>query len=183
LEYHIVSTLTQRRTIHPSHGHTQSLGDDSTLIEENDAPTTGGQLNSHTEENDAPSRGYAQHWAPSQVDSTSVTEENVSWRMSHDAAIINTSHAKFKYGRVVMVSYSVNQSPSQGVFPKKILSKSCNEYEVDGVKAFGHGVSNISRAHIVSFMGAFVEGVLHPSYAMQPFSKPFIAINLLGSEH
>jgi hypothetical protein len=31
LEYHIVSTLTQRRTIHPSHGHTQPLGDDSTL--------------------------------------------------------------------------------------------------------------------------------------------------------
>jgi hypothetical protein len=31
LEYHIVSILTERRTIHPSHGHTQPLGDDSTL--------------------------------------------------------------------------------------------------------------------------------------------------------
>jgi hypothetical protein len=39
---------------------------------------------------------------------------------------------------------------------------------------FGHGVLDISRAHIVSFMGAFVEGVLHPSFAMKPFSKPFI---------
>jgi hypothetical protein len=49
--------------------------------------------------------------------------------------------AKFKYGRVVMVPYWVDQSPSQGVFPKKTLSKSCNEYEVDGGMTFGHGVS------------------------------------------
>jgi hypothetical protein len=27
---------------------------------------------------------------------------------------------------------------------------------------FGNGVLDISRAHIVSFMGAFVEGVFHP---------------------
>jgi hypothetical protein len=33
--------------------------------------------------------------------------------------------AKFKYGRVVMVPYWVDHSPSQGVFPKKTLSKSC----------------------------------------------------------
>ena len=38
---------------------------------------------------------------------------------------------------------------------------------------FGHEVLDISRAHIVSFVGAFVEGVLHPSFSMQPFSKPF----------
>jgi hypothetical protein len=81
--------------------------------------------------------------------------------------------AKFKYGRVVMVPYWIDQSPSRGVFPKKTLSKSCNEYVVDGGMTFGHGVLDISRAHIVSFMGAFVEGVLHPSFAMQPFSKPF----------
>jgi hypothetical protein len=31
-------------------------------------------------------------------------------------------------------------------------------------------------------MGAFVEGVLHPSFAMQHFSKPFIVVNLLCSK-
>jgi hypothetical protein len=92
--------------------------------------------------------------------------------------------AKFKYGRVVMVPYWVDQSPSQGVFPKKTLSKSCNEYEVDGGMTFGHGVLDISRAHIVSFMGAFVEGVLHPSFAMQHFSKPFyLPLIYYGPKH
>jgi hypothetical protein len=38
LEYHIVSTLTQRRMIHPSHGHTQPLGDDSTLTQRRTMP-------------------------------------------------------------------------------------------------------------------------------------------------
>jgi hypothetical protein len=38
LEYHIVSTLTQRRTIHPSHGHTQPLGDNSTLTHRRTMP-------------------------------------------------------------------------------------------------------------------------------------------------
>jgi hypothetical protein len=42
-----------------------------------------------------------------------------------------------------------------------------------GLRPSGHGVLDISRDHIVSFMGAFEEGVLHPSFAMQPFSKPF----------
>jgi hypothetical protein len=72
-----------------------------------------------------------------------------------------------------MVPYWVFQSPSQGVFPKKTLSKSCSEYEVDGGMSFGHGFLDISRDHIVSFMGAFVEGVFHPLFAMQPFPKPF----------
>jgi hypothetical protein len=70
--------------------------------------------------------------------------------------------AKFKYGRVVMAPYWVGQSPTQGKFPKKALSRSCSECEVDGGMTFGHGVLDISRAHIVSFTGAFVEGVLHP---------------------
>jgi hypothetical protein len=48
------------------------------------------------------------------------------------------------------------------VFPKKTLSRPCSEYEVDLGSTFGNGVLDISRAHIVSFMGAFVEGVLHP---------------------
>jgi hypothetical protein len=60
------------------------------------------------------------------------------------------------------------------VFPKKNLSKSCSEYEVDGGVTFGHGVLVISRAHIVSFMGAFVEGVLHPCLQCNLFPRPFI---------
>jgi hypothetical protein len=48
-----------------------------------------------------------------------------------------------------MVHYWVDQSPIQGVFPKKTLSKSCTEYEVDWGKTFGQGVLEISRAHIV----------------------------------
>jgi len=69
--------------------------------------------------------------------------------------------AKFKYGRVVMVPYWVDQSPSQGIFPKETLSKSCNENDANGGMDFGHGVLDISRVHIVLFMGAFVEGELH----------------------
>jgi hypothetical protein len=61
-----------------------------------------------------------------------------------------------------MVPYWVDQSLSQGMFPKKTLSKPCNDYEVDWGKTLGYGVFDISRVHIVSFMGAFVEGVLHP---------------------
>jgi hypothetical protein len=91
--------------------------------------------------------------------------------------------SKFKYGRVVMVPYWVDQSPSQGMFPKKTLSKSCNEYEADGGKTFGNEVLDISRAHIVSFMGAFVEDVMHPSFTMQHFPSPFIVVNLLWSKN
>jgi hypothetical protein len=83
-----------------------------------------------------------------------------------------------------MVPYWVGQSPSQGVFPKKTLYKSCNEYEVDGGMTFGYGVLDISRVHIVSFMGAFVEDVLHPSFAMQHFSNTFyFPSNLLWFKH
>jgi hypothetical protein len=49
--------------------------------------------------------------------------------------------AKFKYGKVVMVTYWVDHLPSQGVFPKRTLSKSCKEDEVDGGVSSGHGVS------------------------------------------
>jgi hypothetical protein len=54
----------------PSHGHTQPLGDDSNLQRRTMPQPLGGQHNSHIEDNDAPSHGYAQQWAPSQVDST-----------------------------------------------------------------------------------------------------------------
>jgi hypothetical protein len=47
------------------------------------------------------------------------------------------------------------------MFPNKTLSRECSEYEVDGGSNFGCGVPNTSRAHIVSFMGAFVKGVSH----------------------
>jgi hypothetical protein len=64
------------------------------------------------------------------------------------------------------------------VFPKKTLSKPCSEYEVDGGMTFGHGVLDISRDHIVSSMVSFLEGVLHPSFATQHFSNPFISFHL-----
>jgi hypothetical protein len=38
----------------------------------------------------------------------------------------------------------------------------CSEYKEDGGRTFAHGVPDISKDHIVSFMGDFVEGVLHP---------------------
>ena len=81
-----------------------------------------------------------------------------------------------------MVSYWVGQSPSQGVFPKKTLSMPFSEYEVDEGRTFGHGVLDISRAHIVSFMGAFVEGVLYPFVCNETFFQtlyfPFIFYNM-----
>jgi hypothetical protein len=36
---------------------------------------------------------------------------------------------------------------------------------------FGHGVPDISRAHIVSFMGAFMEGVMHSFVWNATFSQ------------
>jgi hypothetical protein len=81
-----------------------------------------------------------------------------------------------------MVPYWVDQYPSQGVFPKKTLTKSCSEYEVDWGNIFGHGVLDISRAHIVSFMGAFVEGVLCPLQC-NIFPSPLFAFHFLWSEH
>jgi hypothetical protein len=89
--------------------------------------------------------------------------------------LINFS--KFRYGRVVMVPYWVGQFPIQ-MFPKKTLSRPCNEYEVDGGRTFGNGVLDISRAHIVSFMGVFVEGVMDPFICNAKFLQalyfPFI---------
>jgi hypothetical protein len=76
-----------------------------------------------------------------------------------------------------MVPYWVSQSPSQGMFPKRTLSRSCDEYDVDWGKTFGPGVLDISRVHIVSFMGVFVEGVLRLLFAMQHFSKPLPLIH------
>jgi hypothetical protein len=73
-----------------------------------------------------------------------------------------------------MVPYWVDQSQSQGVFPKKTLYNSCREYEVDRGMNFCHGVLDISRDHIFSSMGAFVEGVLHTLFVMQHFPSPFI---------
>jgi hypothetical protein len=77
-----------------------------------------------------------------------------------------------------MVPYWVGQSPSQVMFPKKTLSRKCSEYDVDEGKNFGHGVPDISRDHIVSFMGAFMEGALHPFICNATFFQtlylPFI---------
>jgi hypothetical protein len=38
-----------------------------------------------------------------------------------------------------MVPYWVGQSPSQGMLPKKTLSRPCSEHEVDGVRHLGMG--------------------------------------------
>jgi hypothetical protein len=59
-----------------------------------------------------------------------------------------------------MVPYWVGQTPIQGMFSKKTLYRPCNEYEVDCGRTIAHSILDISRVHIVSFMGAFVEGVL-----------------------
>jgi hypothetical protein len=49
---------------------------------------------------------------------------------------------------------------------------------------FGHGVLDISKAHIVLFMGAFVEAVLYPSFAIKTsFQALLFSINLLWSKH
>jgi len=72
-----------------------------------------------------------------------------------------------------MVPYWVDQYPSKGVFSKKTLYKSCSEYEVDGGMNFGNGILDRSRARIVSFIGVFVEDVLHPSFVIRHFSNPF----------
>ena len=80
-----------------------------------------------------------------------------------------------------MVPYWVDQSLSQRVFPNKTLSNSCTEYEVDGDMTFGHGFLDISRAHSVSFMGAFVEGVLCHLCAMQHFSSPLFSFIFYGT--
>jgi hypothetical protein len=48
-----------------------------------------------------------------------------------------------------------------------------------------HGVLDISRAHIVSFMGAFVEGALHPlvcnSTFFQALHLPFFMVRTLSA--
>jgi hypothetical protein len=38
-----------------------------------------------------------------------------------------------------MVTYWVNHFPIEGVFPRWTISKSCEEYEVDGGNTFGYG--------------------------------------------
>ena len=85
--------------------------------------------------------------------------------------------AKFRYGRVVKVAYWVSHSSSQGVFPKWALSKPCEEDEVDGGKTFWAWGSSHTRVRIVSFMGAFVEGVLHLRFQCNLFPSPLFAIN------
>jgi hypothetical protein len=51
--------------------------------------------------------------------------------------------AKFRYGRVVKVTYWVSHSSSKGVFLRWNLCKSCQEDGVHGGNTFGHGVHDI----------------------------------------
>jgi hypothetical protein len=51
--------------------------------------------------------------------------------------------AKFRYERVVKVTYWVSHCSGQGVFPRWILSNMCKEYGMDGGNNFVHGVHDI----------------------------------------
>jgi hypothetical protein len=51
--------------------------------------------------------------------------------------------AKFRYGRVVKVTYWVSHSSSQGMCSRWTFSKACKEDEVDGGNTFEHGVHDI----------------------------------------
>ena len=82
-----------------------------------------------------------------------------------------------------MVPYWVDQSISQGVFSWWTLFKSCNEYEVNRIKTFGNGILNISGDHIVSFMGASVEVVLHPHLQCNIFPNPLLSLINYGPKH
>jgi hypothetical protein len=81
-----------------------------------------------------------------------------------------------------MVPYCTYQSPSKGVFPKNTLSNPCSEYEVDGGVTVRHGVLDISRALIISFMGDIGDGVLHLHFQCKIFPSPLFSINLLWSK-
>jgi hypothetical protein len=48
---------------------------------------------------------------------------------------------------------------------------------VDTGRSFGHGDPEISRAHIVSFMGSFVKGLIHPFVCNETLSKSLICIS------
>ena len=65
-------------------------------------------------------------------------------------------------------------------FPRKTYLSHVKEYEVDGAVKFGYGVSSHTRAHIVSFMGAFLEGVLHPHLQCNIFPSPLLQLIYYG---
>jgi hypothetical protein len=75
-----------------------------------------------------------------------------------------------------MVTYWVNHSSSQGVFPRWILSNHVKSMKWMGVKLLGMGFMTY-KGCIISFMGAFVEGVLHLRFQCNLFPSPFISIN------
>jgi hypothetical protein len=59
------------------------------------------------------------------------------------------------------------------VFPEEDLSKLCSECEVGWVKLLGMGLVTYKGSYSLAYVCAFVEDVLHPSFSMQHFSKPF----------
>jgi hypothetical protein len=84
-----------------------------------------------------------------------------------------------------MVPYCVGQSLSQGMFPKKTLSRSCDEYEVDWGRLLGMGFLTY-QGFILSHLWVPLWRVCYilefSSFAMQLFSKPFICL-FINSEH
>jgi hypothetical protein len=77
-----------------------------------------------------------------------------------------------------MVPYWVGQSRSQGMFPKKTLSRPCSEYEVvlDEV-LLGMGFLTYQGLPLSHLWVPLWRVHCIPSFAMQHFSKPFICLS------
>jgi len=82
--------------------------------------------------------------------------------------------AKFKYGRVVMVSYWVDHSPSQRMFPKRTLSNSCKRvWGGWGCNFWAWGFLTYKDSYCLIY-GCLYRRCVASLFSMQPFSKPFI---------
>jgi hypothetical protein len=75
------------------------------------------------------------------------------------------------------VPYWVGQSPSQGMFPKKTLSRPCSEYEVDGGRTLGLGFLTCQGLILSHLWVPLLRVCCIPSFAMQHFSKFFICLS------
>jgi hypothetical protein len=80
--------------------------------------------------------------------------------------------AKFRYGRVVMVTYWVSHSSSQRVFPRWTLSKSCKEGEMDGVKLLGMGFMTYKGSYCLIY-GCLCRGCVALRPRCMIFPSPF----------
>jgi hypothetical protein len=77
-----------------------------------------------------------------------------------------------------MVPYWVSQSLSQGMFPKKALSRPDSVYEVDwGEVLLGMGFLAYQRFVLFHLWVPLQRVRCIPSFAMQHFSKPFTCLS------